>query len=104
MRIKKLKNIDLRKLKDSFFKGIEKDKVLEEKTILSIMYEYTKPKGQAVSEKFIQSKFVTMQINLLGENAVRRGEMEAKYTKNGKIKTLKVTKKGIKEAKKLIKK
>ena len=105
MTYKKLKNVDLRKLKDSFFKGVENDNVLCQKATLLILCEYTTPNAKTgVTEKFIKSKVDRYTIDIIAEYQKRQGLIEAKYNKNGKITTMKLTEKGLENAKKLVKK
>lgn len=102
--MKKLRNIDLRNLKDKFFDDFDKEKKIEEKVLLYIVYEYTIPKGQGITEKQIKTKWLNAYTQLCLECCVRKGLMKATYGGNGKIKTVSLRTKGSKEALKLIKK
>lgn len=115
MKAEKLPNpiiYDLRKLKDSAFdearklSGKKQDEEFENLAVLLAIAELSGGKHCEIgfTEEEIKPRFEELYMQVILEFIVRKGELEAKYDKNGRIVSMKLTEKGTKNAEEILSK
>ena len=98
-------------IRDSAFDKIKKargkrqDEMIDDLALMCAVYELTGGKRSvSFTEKQIEPIYKDMYFQVLFEFMARSGKLKAQYSKTGKIKSMRMTTKGVKDAKKLLSK